>query len=248
MQRWSSLRRPAAPIPVALMAVSSLDDALRSVFSLRCRLDWSFSHCLGAGRNRLDDVVVAGATAEIALELVANGGVVELVSFTVHHIHGGHDHPGGAIAALQAVVLAEGLLHGMQRSARLGQALDGGDVGALELPNEYSAGFDRLAVNVDNAGTALRGVAAHMGAGEPQVLTQVLHQKGARIDVTGDGFAVHRQCDGGHGFLLEIRPKALFSAPTGRAGGRSGQNRVDFAPKCDLEQVNSEPVAPARSR
>src|SRR6478752_986931 len=230
MKRWSSLRRTAAPIPVALMAVSSLDDALRSVFSLRCRLDLSFSHCLGAGRDRLDDVVVAGATAEIALELVANGGIVELVSFPVHHIHGGHDHPGGAIAALQAVVLAEGLLHGMQRSARLGQALDGGDVGVLELPNEYSAGFDRLAVDMDYAGTALRGVAAHMGAGEPQVLTQVLHQKGARIDVTGDGFAVHRQCDGGHGFPPRDPAKGLVFRTDGRGRRPNGSKSGRFCP------------------
>ncbi len=32
-----------------------------------------------------------------------------------------------------------------------------------------------------------------MGAGQPQILAQELHQQGARIDVTGDGFAVHRQ-------------------------------------------------------
>ena len=60
--------------------------------------------------------------------------------------------------------------------------------------------FTALPFDVDHAGAALGGVAAHMGAGEPQVLAQVLHQQGARIDVTGDGFAVHRQCDGGHGF------------------------------------------------
>src|SRR5215475_15396545 len=41
-------------------------------------------------------------------------------------------------------------------------------------------------------------------------------------------------------FLLENRPKASFFAPIGDAGGGSGQNRVDFAPKRELEQVNSE--------
>jgi hypothetical protein len=35
-----------------------------------------------------------------------------------------------------------------------------------------------------------------MGAGEPQVLAQELHQKSARIDITGDGLPVHRQCNG----------------------------------------------------
>jgi hypothetical protein len=49
-------------------------------------------------------------------------------------------------------------------------------------------------------------------------------------------------------FLLENRPKASFFAPMGDAGGGSGQNRVDFAPKRELEQVNSEPPAHGRSR
>src|ERR1700704_2088417 len=49
-------------------------------------------------------------------------------------------------------------------------------------------------------------------------------------------------------FLLEIRPKALFFAPTGEADGRTGQNRVDFAPGRGLEQVNSEPLAHGGSR
>src|SRR5262249_21229933 len=34
------------------------------------------------------------------------------------------------------------------------------------------------------------------------VLAQELHQHRARIDVTGDGLAVHRQSDGGHVYLL----------------------------------------------
>ena len=91
------------------------------------------------------------------------------------------------------MVLAECLLHRMQRSVRRGEALDGQDIGALSLQDQHGAGLDRLAVDVNDAGPALRGVAADMGAGEPQVLAQELHQQGARIDIAGDGFAVHRQ-------------------------------------------------------
>src|SRR5262244_2041431 len=49
-------------------------------------------------------------------------------------------------------------------------------------------------------------------------------------------------------FLLKIRPKTSFFAPTGETGGGSGQNRVDFAPGHGLEQVDSEPAAHGRSR
>ena len=50
-----------------------------------------------------------------------------------------------------------------------------------------------------DAGAALRGVAADMRAGEPQVLAQQLHQKRARVDIGGDGLTVHRQGNGCHG-------------------------------------------------
>src|SRR5262245_4279773 len=139
MKRWSSLRRTAAPIPVALMAVSSLDDAFRSRSSSLVHLPF---HGLGARRDRLDDIVVAGAAAEIAFELMTDGGIVEVVALAVDHVHRGHDHARGAVAALQPVMLAERLLHRMQRPVRVGEALDGGDVGAVDLPDEDGAGFD----------------------------------------------------------------------------------------------------------
>ena len=42
-----------------------------------------------------------------------------------------------------------------------------------------------------------------MGAGEPQVFAQQLHEQRARVDIGGYGFAVHRQGNGCHGLLLE---------------------------------------------
>src|SRR5262249_38991952 len=74
------------------------------------------------------------------------------------------------------------------------------------------------------------------------------HQKRAWIDVTGDGFAVHRQCDGGHGSPPRNSTKGLVFAPAGGTGGGSGQDRGDLAPGCALEQVDSEPAAHRRSR
>ena len=55
-----------------------------------------------------------------------------------------------------------------------------------------------MPVHMDDAGAALARVAADMGAGEAQSLAQELHQKRARLDVSGDGFPVHRHADGGH--------------------------------------------------
>src|SRR5207237_661898 len=81
-------------------------------------------HGFRASRDRLDDVVVAGAAAEIAFELLADGVLVELVALAVDHVHRGHHYARRAEAALQAVMLAERLLHRMQRPVRLSQPLD----------------------------------------------------------------------------------------------------------------------------
>src|SRR5439155_1123571 len=80
----------------------------------------ALAHLLGTGGDRLHDVVVAGAAAEIAFELVPDGVIVEVVTFAGHHVDRGHDHAGSAVAALQAMMLAERFLHRMQRPVRIG--------------------------------------------------------------------------------------------------------------------------------
>src|SRR6516164_5153516 len=70
--------------------------------------------------------------------------------------------------------------------------------------------------------------------------------RGSTSPVTALPFTVSATAD--MAFLLEIRPKTSFFAPTGETGGGSGQNRVDFAPGHGLEQVDSEPAAHGRSR
>src|SRR5262245_39404131 len=89
------------------------------------------SHGARAGGDRLDDVVVAGAAAEIAVELVADRFLVELVPLAAHDIERRHDHAGGAEAALQAMVLAKRLLHRMQLVAGR-HPFDGQHIGAVE--------------------------------------------------------------------------------------------------------------------
>ena len=71
------------------------------------------------------DVLIAGAAAQIAFELLANDLVREVMALAMDQIDRGHDHAGGAEAALQAVVLAKSFLHRMQRRAVGGQPLDG---------------------------------------------------------------------------------------------------------------------------
>src|SRR5262245_66077460 len=53
----------------------------------------SLRHGLGTGRDSLDDVVVAGAAAEVAFELVANSGIVEVMLRSVVIVDRGRYEP-----------------------------------------------------------------------------------------------------------------------------------------------------------
>src|SRR3546814_19329610 len=64
-------------------------------------------HGLCPGHHGLDDVVVAGAAADVAFQLVANGILVR-VRMALHEVDGAHDHARRAEAALQGLMPAEG--------------------------------------------------------------------------------------------------------------------------------------------
>ena len=131
---------------------------------------------------------------------------LRVVALAMDQVDRGHDHAGRAEAALQAVMLAKRLLHRMQRRAVGGKALDGPDLVPVGHHRERGAGFDRLAVEMHDAGAALRGVAADMGTGQPQIFAQKLHQQGAGIDIGVDGIAVHDQGNLGHSALSSSAP------------------------------------------
>ena len=85
------------------------------------------------------------------------------------------------------------------------QAFDGLDLVAVGHHRKRGTGLHRLAVEMHDTGAALRGVAPHMGAGEPQILAQKLHQECTGIDIRGDGIAVNDQGNLGHQHSLELR-------------------------------------------
>jgi hypothetical protein len=146
------------------------------------------------------------------------------------------------------MVLAESLLHRVQRAVRLGEALNGGDGGPFALERQSRTGLGRDAVDVNDAGAALRSVAADMRAGEPQVLAQELHQQRALFDVAVDRLSVHRHGDRRHDFLLISGSKPLISPYLGKAPGRSGFKSSRFWPVGPWNWNNFEPQPHARSR
>src|SRR5665213_3936651 len=187
MKRRSSLRTTLAPMPSTPMSCLStgvlcppfptkfggleVSQSSRRLFGRLRNL-----HAPGGIQHRLDDVVIAGAAADIAFQLVADGFLVELAAIAVDDVDRGHDHARRAIAALQSVIVAERGLHRMQLVA-LREALDGGDAGAVGLSDQRRAGFNGPAVDMDDTGAALAGVATDMGAGQVKMIAQQMDQQ-----------------------------------------------------------------------
>src|SRR6266545_2875474 len=151
-----------------------------------------------AGRveHRLDDLLVAGAAAEVAFDAVfdlcdARLGVVP------EQLPDRHDHAAGAVPALHRVMTYErGLELGQLTVA--GLALDRLHRPAVRLHGQDHAGVDGLPVQEHGACTALTGAAALLCPGQAEVVAQKVQQRAMLHDVTlvdaivdGDGHPHH---------------------------------------------------------
>src|SRR4029077_15778739 len=120
---------------------------------LRCRL-----------LDRFHDVDVARASAQVPGDPLPDlrlGGIRALAQ----EPGGLPDHPRGAEAALEAVLVPEGLLERVELSALL-HALDSHDLGAVGLDRQDRARLRAPAVHVDRARAAVAGIAPGVRAGE----------------------------------------------------------------------------------
>src|SRR6266567_780832 len=94
----------------------------------------------------------------------------------------GHHHSRRAIATLEAMLLVETFLQGMQFAILL-QAFNGHELAAMRLHSEHGAGFGSFAVNEDGAGAATGRITANVGAGQMQDITQPVYEEQACFDV-----------------------------------------------------------------
>ena len=86
-------------------------------------------------------------------------------------------------------------LHGMQ-IAVLCQTLDGGDLVAGMHHRERQAAVDALSVDDHRAGAALSLVAALLRTGQPEMLTQRIEQRYARVEIESMTPSIDSQCHG----------------------------------------------------
>src|ERR1700727_1942066 len=108
--------------------------------------------------------MIPGATAEIALHLLANDFGGDRARVRGNQVYRRHDHARGTKSALQPVMFMKCALHRMELVA-IRQAFDCFNRGAISLYSEHGAGFYRCSINMDNTAAALGSIAANMRAG-----------------------------------------------------------------------------------
>src|SRR5215217_350009 len=162
--------------------------------------------------DRGQHLLVPRAAAEVAGQglpdlRVGGGGVAG------EEVVGGDDQAGGAEAALDGAGFDERLLYRVEGVVG-GQALDGGDLGALGLAGQDQAGADQDAVQVDRTRAALALLAGVLGAGQAEALAQHVQQALALPDVVGlAGLAVDRA---GHAHRRQLLPLRYWSQDQAR--------------------------------
>jgi hypothetical protein len=165
----------------------------------------------------LDDGLVARAAAQVAAERIADFATAQTLTPAGHHLHHmcqAHHDAGRAKAALAAVALDHGILHGVQRAIGFFEALDGFDRFAVQAGQQLNAGIHRQVVHPcarrvqlahqHHACTAIALGTALFGACALQFLTQIVQNGGGAALALGfDDAAVEHEAHGvgdlGHG-------------------------------------------------
>ena len=130
--------------------------------------------------DRVDDVGIAGASAEVAFDRVRDFRARRF-GIVLQELNASHNHPRRAVAALEAVALPEALLHGVQLAIAR-QAFNRGDFGAVGLHGEHGAGLGRFAIEQDGAGAADTGFATDMRPRQAAEVAEKMDEEHSRLD------------------------------------------------------------------
>ncbi len=155
------------------------------------RVDGRGRAARGDGSDRVEDRRVPGAATEDAAEAVEDlplGGLRDAREEVVR----GHQHRGGAGAALGAAAGEERLLERRQACVRR-QAFDRVDPPSLDLAGGHQARAHLLAVQPDGARSAVARVAADLRAGQAEVLAEHVDEASAPVGADLDVAAVDRE-------------------------------------------------------
>src|SRR5262249_4546163 len=148
-------------------------------------------HFRGSVHHRFDDLVVAGAPAQVAGQPVSDLGLAR-VGLALEERLGGHDEPRRADAALERGVLEEHLLDRVERLAP-GRALDGVDPPPGDLTAPHEARADEPPVEHHAARPAIPRRAAFLAAGQVERVAQDVEERLFRLAEVLHLVPVHRR-------------------------------------------------------
>ena len=157
----------------------------------------------------LDDARVGSATTQVA----AQGGfhvVVTRSRLLLEQLQTRHHHARCTEPTLQSAVLDERLLQRMQIVA-VSHAFDGFDLGTISRSGQHQTRRDRATVHEHRAGAAVTRIAATLGTGQVQFLTQDFLERGFGSHTDGVDASVDGQLDQ-QGFVHELGPSARSAA------------------------------------
>src|SRR5579885_2690404 len=171
-------RRPGDEARI-LPALDALSDQRFSFGSRRRHALRSHFRCRGF--DGVHNMLVPSASADVALQTFTDFLLCG-TRISLQNLLHCHDHSWSAETALRSVLIPESLLHRMI-AAVSGKAFDGHDFAAVRLNGEHGAALDRLAVDLDRARAANRGLAPDMRTREADHLTQVMNQQQSWFDL-----------------------------------------------------------------
>src|SRR5947207_4536823 len=125
--------------------------------------------------NGVDDVLIAGAAAEVALDPLANLAL-GWRWVVLQQRHGRHDHPRRAVPALKPVLLPKAGLQRVKGAVRR-EPFDRGDRRSVGLDREDRARLRAPAVDEDGAGAALTGVAPDVRSGQTLLFAEKVNKE-----------------------------------------------------------------------
>src|SRR5258708_35086207 len=133
------------------------------------RLRWLRPQPLGRVERRGHDILIAGATAQIAgnRDPPLLFGRIRIVA---KELDERRQNARRAEAALKAMMLMESLLQGVQLIGRRRDALDGENIMAVRLHREHQAGTRRAGIAKDGACPADALLASQTGAGDAELV------------------------------------------------------------------------------
>ena len=167
--------------------------------------------------HRFDDLLIAGAPADVAGERLANL-IGARIGIPLQERLGRDEQARRAVAALRRPEVGEGLLQRVQAPV-ITEALDGHDVAGVAFEREEQAGQRRRPIHQHRAGAAFAELAAVLRARQIQILAQDLEQRLVGIERDLPRFTVDAQ-----GNYREARGWVAFHESTFRATDRRSRS------------------------